>query len=354
MPRRNLTEQDTTEQSAFARWTRDRKPGETLHLMHTAEAQVIRLSPTVSERADQIVALYGDAPTDVRDAAVAEAERDNDGMSDVVARAVISNQRVDSYDTTLNVDGWERDDFKRNPVVLFAHASHHLPVGRDLGTFVRDEGNRALMGVTRFVGEKLGAQEAKVGRWVAAGLLNATSVGFEPIESVYAEDRDTGETFWMPIDFIRQRLREYSWVPVPANADCLVDGRALRSSGVDPVELRAMLEEALDSADVFYIPRRTLLEARRALEPATITVEVRGLGTFDVRDQRADLVCPNCEYTGPAEDFAPADDESAEQGEAEEPASVDETEAAGDDAEAREVAGMVASVIEIVTTGRLP
>lgn len=353
--------------SAFAKWTRDyaldgaKVGGSVLSLMHTADAQTIRLAAEVSKRADQIVKLLGPAVSaEVRDAAVAEVERD-DGMSDIVSKATISTERVDSYNSTLSVEGWEKADYKRNPVVLFAHEAYKLPVGRDIGVHA-DLGTRALKGVTRFVGDALGAQEAKIGKWVAAGVLNATSVGFEPIEAVYAEERDDGSTFWMPLDFVRQALREYSWVPVPANPDCIVDGRSARAAGVDPAELRRMLEEALDGVDAFYIPRRTLLALKRATEPAVITVDLGDLGTFEVRDARADLVCPECGHTGPAETFAPEaeGDESAEQpgvdaADGEAVADVDESDAARhDDVDAREVADMAADVLEVLASGRLP
>jgi HK97 family phage prohead protease len=104
--------------------------------------------------------------------------------------------------------------------VLWAHDADQLPVGRDGGVHLSLDGS-ALIGLCRFVHRDLSVFGDQVARFVAAGFLSATSVGFEPIEWETAQ-RET-EGFFVPTDFKRQRLREYSIVPVPANADCLAD-----------------------------------------------------------------------------------------------------------------------------------
>lgn len=301
------------DQTQFARWTREQKKGEVLRLPTAgAKLSVVRLDPKPEKRADQIAALYAGAPVEVRDAAVANNEAlSDDDYSDIVATAIISNERVDSYDSTLNVEGWETNDHNRNPVVLFAHASWELPVARDLGKFV-DLSRRAFIATCRFVSKKLGEQESKCGLWVNAGLLNATSVGFEPLEWEVAEDRDDGSSWWVPIDFLRQLLREWSWVPVPANADCLVDARAvLAGTGLSVREFRGMIEEAIEQSGAFYVPKSTLLALHRGLPGTMVRVDMGALGAFDVR-AAGDLVCPACGHEGPASEFTPADEPAAE------------------------------------------
>jgi hypothetical protein len=358
---------ESTDPTSFERWTRDQQKGQVIRLANPGAAlEVVRLDAVREKRVAQVVALFAGAPADVRDAAVASVEPDTEDMSEVVAKAVISNERVDSYDSTINVDGWERADFKRNPVVLFAHASWELPIGRDLGTYVDNE-RRALIGVTRFVSKKLGEQESKVGSWVAAGLLNATSVGFEPLEWEVAEDRDDGSSWWMPVDFLRQALREYSWVPVPANADCLVDARAaLAGTGLSARDFRAMIEESLEDAGVFYVPRSTLLSLRRELPGSQAVIDMGELGAFTVAEDRGahehrdggDLTCPGCGHTGPASTFTPAAEEPPP---AETAATMDNTRGLRNDARQEDGAtvsvekvGKVLGLVDQLALGRLP
>jgi phage head maturation protease len=58
------------------------------------------------------------------------------------------------------------------------------------------------------------------------GFLSATSVGFHPLKYAFSDDpqRRSG------IDILEQELCEFSCVPVPANADALIEAR---SAGVD-------------------------------------------------------------------------------------------------------------------------
>lgn len=364
---------DEQERGTFERWTREPTKGAVLPLVALG-LSVVRLDSAKKKRSEQIAALFAGAPDDVRDAGVAFMERDDGDYSDVAARIVLSTDRVDSYNSTIDPNGWELADFRKNPVVLFAHNSWELPVGRDAGAFI-DKEKRALVGVTRFVSEKMGADEAKVGKWVAAGALNAASVGFEPLEWEVNEERDDGESWFYPVDFLRQALREYSIVPVPANPDCLVDGRSLAARGVDPREFRAMLEEALDSADAFYIPRRDLLALKRAQDGDAVVVDMGALGTFSVtrgdasvrHQHRADLTCPECGHTGPAAEFGGGDEGAEDDGEGEPADAAEEMSGATVDsaseprhADAQEtrnadaLVDLAGQVADLVASGRLP
>ena len=60
-------------------------------------------------------------------------------------------------------------------------------------------------------------------------------MGFKPKKWVYNEER-------RGVDFAEQELLEFSIVPVPANAECLVEARA---AGIDVEPLRAWAEKTL-------------------------------------------------------------------------------------------------------------
>jgi HK97 family phage prohead protease len=104
--------------------------------------------------------------------------------------------------------------FRKNPVILFAHDSTSLPVGRAVDVHL--ESNKLVASV-RFAQTSMGRTVAGL---VRGGYLNATSVGFAPLEYAFSKDpnRKGG------IDFAATELLEISVVPVPANANALLTG----------------------------------------------------------------------------------------------------------------------------------
>jgi hypothetical protein len=74
-------------------------------------------------------------------------------------------------------------------------------------------------------------------RMLAGGFLNATSVGFQPVEWTYNEDHGG-------YDFIRNELLEHSVVPVPANPEALMQAS---KSGIDLRPMREWVERFLDN-----------------------------------------------------------------------------------------------------------
>lgn len=279
-------------------------------------AASIKLSADAGKAKDQLLRFLSDLPKEVREAAV---DAPADGLGDTVTKFRISNKRVDSYDSTIAPEGWELADFRANPIVLFAHDSNDLPVGRDIGVHVRQGDDAALIGVTRFVSAELDAFGARVGNFVRAGILRATSVGFEPLEWEIS-DRDDGES-WIPaIDFTKTRLREYSIVPVPANADCLVDEERLASFGIQRRDVDSLIESAFEGR--IALASRADLEAVHARRKRSLTIDLGALGKFslraegDVQDEATkaedpampeaeagDGMCPECGFEAKLEMF---------------------------------------------------
>lgn len=320
MPRPSVTRlAPPTHASALGMWTREPRAGAKLFI--AGESGGIFKLGNPRTRADRLVRWLGDLPKQVRDAVVADVTKSTDNNRDEhISKWLLSNERVDSYDTTLAWDGWMLGDFRRNPVVLLAHDSYvdkALPIGEDIGVFM-DPTRQALMGLTRYASQELAGPEtleARAIRWILAGLLRACSVGFEPVEWVVAEDRDTGDSWFVPVDFIRQILREYSITPVPANPDSLQDGRAF--AGMKPAEVErfaADIENMLDGAGWLALPRATLEQMRGAIRGTRMQVEVGGSSFVVMRadDVNADPTAPN-PPTG--DEKTDAEDELADQGE---------------------------------------
>jgi phage head maturation protease len=76
-----------------------------------------------------------------------------------------------------------------------------------------------------------GADAEQALRWVDRGVLGV-SVGFNPLEYVYNEERESDDPwqnlFYPPLDYVRSELLEVSIVVIPANADALAEGRERR------------------------------------------------------------------------------------------------------------------------------
>lgn len=145
----------------------------------------------------------------------------------------ISTDSVDRMGDTISVDGWKLDSYRKNPVVLWAHDSSSLPVAKASNIRVEDGKLKAR---AEFMPREISGMADAVYLSLKRGFLSATSVGFIPIK--YAFSEEDGRSFG--IDFIEQELLEFSVVPVPANAEALIEARA---AGID---IEPMLEWARD------------------------------------------------------------------------------------------------------------
>ena len=159
---------------------------------------------------------------------VLKAEGD---AEDRQVRFVISTEGIDRDNDIIRVGGWVLDNFKRNPVVLWAHSRDSLPIAKAL-TVGPEGGN--LVALSEF--SELGMAD-DVLSLIRGGFINATSVGFRPLEWTFNEERGG-------IDFLKQELVEFSVVPVPANPEALI---AASAAGVDIEVLRSWLGETIEA-----------------------------------------------------------------------------------------------------------
>jgi HK97 family phage prohead protease len=186
---------------------------------------------------------------------------------------ILSTAAVDRMDDTIAVEGWQLDNYRKNPVVLFAHDQRSLPIGKMANLRV-EEGK--LLGDVTFAEHEFAKDVAAL---VRGGFLNAGSVGFRPIRYVFNEERG-GDGWCPPCDFIEQELLEHSLVPVPANPEALLAGKA---AGVDGPLLR-WAERVLshERGAGLWLPQDSIAEALRgqaeatwkALRPPVVTVPV--------------------------------------------------------------------------------
>jgi HK97 family phage prohead protease len=143
-------------------------------------------------------------------------------------RFCLSTAGVDRDNDTIDPRGWQLDNYRRNPVVLWAHDYRALPVARAVRIGV--EGDR-LVAAAEFAEHPFADSVFKL---YQGGFLRATSVGFRPIEATPNPARGG-------IDFTKQELLEFSCVPIPANPDALAVAAA---KGVDVSLVRGWLARA--------------------------------------------------------------------------------------------------------------
>lgn len=150
----------------------------------------------------------------------------------------ISTGAVDRMGDTVDPNGWQLENYRKNPVVLWAHDSSSLPVARAPKIWV-DKG--ALKAEAEFTPKGLVRFNDIVHEMYKGGFLSATSVGFAPLKYAFVDDA----TRKFGIAFMEQELLEFSTVPVPANPEALIESR---SAGIDVDVILDWAEGALSKA----------------------------------------------------------------------------------------------------------
>jgi len=126
---------------------------------------------------------------------------------------IASNSIEDRDGEIIDVDGWDLKNFKKNPVIPWAHNYQNPPVARATKVWKH---NGQLKNTIEFPPEGTYEFADTIERLVGAGYIKAESVGFIPKEW---EDGD-GEKAPRRT-YKKQELLEISLVPVPSNPDAL-------------------------------------------------------------------------------------------------------------------------------------
>jgi HK97 family phage major capsid protein/HK97 family phage prohead protease len=124
--------------------------------------------------------------------------------------AVASTETPDRFGDVVKSNGWELDNFKKNPTIVWGHDYKQLPIAKATDIAVR---NNQLIFTAEFPEEGLNPQADTIFKYFKNGFLKAFSVGFIPLE--YERNEFGGTTF------LKQELLEISAVVVPANQEAL-------------------------------------------------------------------------------------------------------------------------------------
>jgi HK97 family phage prohead protease len=130
--------------------------------------------------------------------AVVEATEKAADATSGTFEVVITTENLDRYNEVIKLDGWELEHYMKNPVVLWGHDHHLLPIGVCTSISVVD-GKMIAKG--KFATHEH-AQEIR--KLYDLGIVKATSVGF-------IEKEREGNLI------TKAELIEFSFVSVPAN-----------------------------------------------------------------------------------------------------------------------------------------
>lgn len=150
---------------------------------------------------------------------------------------IASSETLDRYDEIISADGWNLDNYRRNPVFQNAHQYGDIifTLGKALVTEVR------LAGAQRVLFQRIEfATGVNPMARIAYGLykgkfLNAVSVGFVPIRW---ETGGADSPFRRK--YLEQELLEVSAVGIPANPEALQLG--LKAGAIQKADLHDLLE----------------------------------------------------------------------------------------------------------------
>ena len=178
---------------------------------------------------------------------------------------VTSDESEDRLCDVIRTDGWDLDEYRRNPVFLWAHDYTRTPVGRSV--WVGVEGTRLLNTVV-FAPTEFAREVETLYR---QRFLRAVSVGFRA--KAFTFRKGSAGTI-DGVEFTQQELLEVSAVPVPANPQALA--KALQG-GLELPRLRSLFTLAHPVSEPQKKGRNGGAEASGTLDPLQVTQVVEAL-----------------------------------------------------------------------------
>jgi len=164
-----------------------------------------------------------------------EVKSSNDDNKTI--EGVFSTSDVDrSGDPPIEQESWNLKNFKKNPVVLFAHESHNIPVGKVTKLKLNEKGNLAgkiMFAIDEGVGV-YGDLIKTIYNLYKGKYMNAFSVGF--MRGNIVDDKKG-------MKMTNNELLEISCVPVPANALALAQSKGLN---IDVLKEIDKIEDSID------------------------------------------------------------------------------------------------------------
>ena len=152
--------------------------------------------------------------------------------------AAISTNGIDRMREVLDPKGVDLSNYKKNPVVLWAHDYSLPPIGKAL--WVKKDGN-GIVSKVKFANTPFAKEIFDLYK---EGFMSAFSVGFIPKSTDECRDEDRNDPKKPRRTFTKWELLEYSAVPVPANPEALA--LALQKGVLTSTSLKEMLEKSIE------------------------------------------------------------------------------------------------------------
>ena len=143
--------------------------------------------------------------------------------------AVASTEEADRDGDVILASGWELENFRKNPVVLFAHKYDSPPVAKVTET--RIEQGR-LMFRLQFADRSEYPFADTIFKLYRGGFLRSFSVGFIPKDWEEIREGINGRLYK------KQELLEVSAVPIPTNPKALAEAR--KNGLINPGEMKSL------------------------------------------------------------------------------------------------------------------
>jgi uncharacterized protein len=136
----------------------------------------------------------------------------------------------------IKAEGWDLENYRKNPVVLWAHRHDLLPIGKSVDIWVE---NGALFATIEFAQTEFAQQ---IRNLFEDGFLRGVSVGFRALKIAHRSGSANRGTV-----FERQELLEISAAPVPMHPNALAtDSAALKGSDNEQRELLPLFRQLTD------------------------------------------------------------------------------------------------------------
>jgi len=186
-----------------------------------------------------------------------------------------STSDIDRDGESILATGWDLKNFKKNPVLMFAHDYRTLPIGKVPRVWTSKDGT--LKNTVQFPPEGTYEFADIVERLVDTGYLKTESVGFIP------KEWDEGDGEKSPRrTYTKQELLEISIVPVPSNPNALMN--AVTEGVITTKQFKHMTqclatEEATpdDNTDVKKPKEVSQEEIKDEIDYLTLMIDEQGL-----------------------------------------------------------------------------
>lgn len=179
----------------------------------TVRKKLIDVNPEMAHIVAEQLGIDAEEVEYIEKGFTGEIKASNDDERTITA--LVSTEAIDRDHEVLSISGWQLKNYRKNPVVLFAHKYSEPPVAKSLWVKKDPDGLLAKMqfAETDFAND--------IYRMYKEKFMKAFSVGFIPFEvkDYSEEEQEAGEPRRR---YLKQDLLEYSCVPVPANPEAVV------------------------------------------------------------------------------------------------------------------------------------